>query len=191
MSIVLASTSPYRKILLDKLGLDFSCESPDIEEYSLLNETAQQMAERLAIQKARAVASRHQNSLVIGSDQAACFANQIIGKPKTHENAVRQLLQFSGKTVIFYTGLCVINSQTMKQRSMIDSVEVTFRDLSIEQIDKYLKAEQPYDCAGSFKCEGLGISLFTSLHGKDPNTLVGLPLIDLCDLLDEFGRPVL
>jgi MAF protein len=191
VQIILASSSPYRKQLLAKLGLEFNCESPSIDEYPLPNESAKQMAERLSIQKAQAVANNHNNAVIIGSDQAAAFGSHIIGKPGNRENAIKQLRQFSGQRLTFYTGLCVINSDTLQQRSLVESIEVTFRQLSANQIVNYLDAEQPYDCAGSFKSEGLGISLFTAINGRDPNTLIGLPLIALCDLLPEFNIQVI
>lgn len=191
MSLILASTSIYRKDLLRKIGLNFTCESPGIEENALLNETASQLSERLAIQKARAVAGKHDSGVVIGSDQAASLGPQILGKPGNHQNAVDQLLQCRGKTVTFYTGLCLIDALTGKQKSLVESFDVTFRELSPSQIESYVTKEQPFDCAGSFKSEGLGISLFTSLNGRDPNTLIGLPLIALCDLLPEFDVHVL
>lgn len=191
MDIILASTSPYRKLLLEKLGFPFDCESPNIEEYSLLNETAEQMAERLAIQKARAVASRHKSGIIIGSDQTASLGQQILGKPGNFDNARTQLLSCSGKTIRFHTGLCVIDANTMKQRCIVEDYDVTFKQLTVSQIEHYLNTEKPYGCAGSFKSEGMGIALFDSLEGRDPNTLVGLPLIALCELLLSFGLDVL
>lgn len=191
MHLILASTSAYRKSLLQKLGLTFQCESPGIEEYSLLNETAQQLSERLAIQKARAVSNRFDAGIIIGSDQAASLGTKILGKPGNHANAVKQLVLCSGKTVTFYTGLCVIDAQTGKQRSLVETYDVSFRELTINQIEQYVRDEKPFDCAGSFKSEGLGISLFNSLNGRDPNCLIGLPLIALCDVLPEFGIHVL
>lgn len=191
MDIILASTSPYRKLLLEKLGFPFNCEAPLIDEYSLLNETAKQMSERLAVQKARAIAQKHDKGIIIGSDQAASLGEQILGKPGNHQKARQQLLMCSGKTIRFHTGLCVIDAKTMKQRSIVDNYDVTFRELSLDQIDHYLEVEQPFDCAGSFKSEGMGIALFSSLEGRDPNTLVGLPLIALCEILLSFGLDVL
>lgn len=191
MSLILASTSVYRKSLLEKIGLKFDCESPNVEEYSLLNEDAEQMCERLAIQKARAVAKRYDNGIIIGSDQAASLGNKILGKPGNQANAVKQLLQCNGKTVRFYTGLCIIDANNGKQKSLVDTFDVVFRELSVAQIEHYVETEKPFDCAGSFKSEGLGICLFQSLNGRDPNTLIGLPLIALCDLLPEFGIQIL
>ncbi|WJG07749.1 nucleoside triphosphate pyrophosphatase [Aliiglaciecola sp. LCG003] len=191
MGIILASTSPYRKILLEKLGLPFSCQSPQIAEYSLLNETARAMSQRLAVEKASAVARHHTSGIIIGSDQTAALGNEILGKPENHTNAVQQLVRSSGKTVIFYTGLCVIDAQTGRQRSVVEEFKVTFKHLTLHQIENYLHKEQPYDCAGSFKSEGMGICLFSDLQGRDPNSLIGMPLIALCDLLNEFGIDVL
>lgn len=191
MDIILASTSKYRKSLLEKLGISFVCESPNIDEYSLLNESAKQMAERLAIQKARAVASHHRSGIIIGSDQTASLDQQILGKPGNFDNARIQLLNCSGKTIRFHTGLCLIDANTMKQRSVVEDYDVTFKELTMTQIEYYLNREKPFDCAGSFKSEGMGIALFKSLEGRDPNSLVGLPLIALCELLHSFGVDVL
>jgi len=189
--LVLASTSPYRKELLQKLQLEFATASPDIDESALPDEAPEQLVARLAENKARAVADQFQNALIIGSDQVAVVDGRIVGKPGDHANAVAQLKRASGKRVSFLTGLCVYN--TLSQRSQVDVIpfSVIFRNLSDTQIENYLQREQPYNCAGSFKSEGLGIALFERLEGDDPNTLIGLPLIRLIRMLESEGFPVL
>ena len=178
-TLVLGSTSVFRKSILAKLNLPFQCASPDIDESALVNETPQALVERLAIEKAKAVSVNFSNALIIGSDQVAVYDGEIIGKPHTHENAIKQLSKFSGQTVTFYTGLCVLNSDTQEVTSLVEPFTVHFNALSPNDIEQYLKTEQPYNCAGSFKSEGLGICLFKKLQGDDPNTLIGLPLIQL------------
>jgi MAF protein len=190
-SIILASTSPFRKSLLEKLNISFSCAKPETDETPKANETPQALVERLAIDKAAAVAKESPESLVIGSDQVAVCENEILGKPHTFENAVKQLTKFSGKTVTFYTGLCVMNSQDNTVKSLVEPFYVHFNSLSQQEITDYINAEQPLNCAGSFKSEGLGICLFNKLEGDDPNTLIGLPLIKLVQLLKEFDFNVL
>jgi len=189
--LVLASTSPYRKELLQKLQLDFATANPSIDESALPDEAPEQLVARLAESKARAVADQFQNALIIGSDQVAVVDGKIVGKPGDHARAVAQLKRASGKRVSFLTGLCVYN--TLSQRSQVDVVpfSVIFRHLTDAQIEKYLQREQPYNCAGSFKSEGLGIALFERLEGDDPNTLIGLPLIRLIKMLESEGYPVL
>ncbi|MDH5327361.1 MAG: Maf-like protein [Gammaproteobacteria bacterium] len=183
--IVLASTSPYRQQLLQKLALAFSTDSPEVDEAPLPKEPPEQMVTRLAHAKALAVAPRHPQALIIGSDQTATFDKQVLGKPGSHEKAVQQLSQMSGKSVVFYTGLCLLNSATGDYQLDCVPFTVHFRKLSGEQIERYLTREKPYHCAGSFKSEGLGISLFEKLEGDDPNTLIGLPLIRLVQMLDR------
>ncbi|QBG34529.1 Maf family protein [Litorilituus sediminis] len=190
-TLVLGSTSVFRKSILEKLNLPFQCASPDIDESALVNETPQALVERLAIEKAKAVSVNFSNALIIGSDQVAVYDGEIIGKPHTHENAIKQLSKFSGQTVTFYTGLCVLNSDTQEMTSLVEPFTVLFNALSPNNIEQYLKAEQPYNCAGSFKSEGLGICLFKRLQGDDPNTLIGLPLIQLVKLLKVHGVDVL
>lgn len=190
-TIVLGSTSPFRKSILDKLNISFETDKPLVDETSLPNETAEQLVERLAILKAQAVAERWSDALVIGSDQVALFENEILGKPHTHENAVKQLTRFSGNKVTFLTGLSVIESKTGKTISLVEPFEVHFKQLSNNDIESYLVAEKPYNCAGSFKSEALGICLFEKLVGEDPNTLIGLPLIKLVDMFKQFGFDVL
>lgn len=185
MKLILASTSPFRKAILDKLGVDFDTVSPETDETALADETPQQLVERLSIAKAKAVADKVSDALVIGSDQVSVINGEIIGKPHTHKNAVKQLQNASGKTVTFYTGLCLYNSSTQQYQSEVVPFNVVFRDLSDQQIESYLRKEQPYNCAGSFKSEELGIILFEKLEGEDPNTLMGLPLIRLIKMLDK------
>ncbi len=182
-SLVLASSSPYRAQLLKKLGLPFIQASPDIDESPLMGEPPEELVVRLATEKAQALASQHPNHLIIGSDQVACFNGQILGKPGGHQRAKEQLSAFSGHKVEFCTGLCVFNSQSKKTQTSLVRYWVHFRTLQDAQIDTYLKKEQPYDCAGSFKSEGLGIALFAAMEGDDPNSLIGLPLIELNTLL--------
>ncbi|GAA6183285.1 Maf family protein [Aliiglaciecola sp. NS0011-25] len=191
MKIVLASTSIYRKALLDKLQLDFTCHKPNVVESRKPKESAKQMSLRLAQAKAEEVAEHYNSGLIIGSDQTASLDNEILGKPGNAKNAKAQLQQCRGKDVTFYTGLSVIEAASKKQISIVEEFKVSFRDLTDKQIDSYIAKEAPFDCAGSFKCEGLGISLFTQLQGRDPNCLVGLPLIALCDVLAEFKIDVL
>lgn len=189
--IVLASTSPFRKALLERFNIAFATDKPNVDETAHNNESAAQLVERLAVEKAQAVASKFPNHLIIGSDQVALFDGKILGKPHTHENAIAQLSQFSGNKVEFLTGLAVFNSETSETKSLVEQYEVYFKTLSHHQIDSYLKAETPYQCAGSFKSEGLGICLFEKFAGNDPNSLIGLPLIQLNNLLLEFGYSVL
>ncbi len=185
--VVLASSSPYRRALLDRLGIPFECDSPDIDENTLPEETPEHLVARLSEAKARAVALRHPESLVIGSDQVALIGGRIVGKPGTHENAVIQLRQASGSVVRFLTGLSLYNAQADRAHTEVVPFDVHFRTLSDSQIDNYLRREEPYDCAGSFKSEGFGITLFDRLQGDDPNTLIGLPLIRLVRLLEQEG----
>ena len=189
-SLVLASSSPYRKILLEKLRQPFICSSPDIDESHLAGESPASYVKRLAINKAQALAKQFPNHLIIGSDQCAVIDGQIIGKPHTQEKAQQQLTQASGQCITFFTGLCCYHSDSQRLLSTVDRYHVHFRQLSSETIKRYIEVEQPLDCAGSFKSEGLGIRLFERLEGKDPNTLVGLPLIDLVDMLEQFGIEV-
>lgn len=186
LSLVLASTSSYRKQLLEKLGLPFTQDAPNIDETAHAEESASTLVERLAREKAFALAENHPNSLIIGSDQVATFDGGIIGKPHTKDNAKQQLKSFSGQKITFYTGLALHNTATGETKSLVEPFQVHFRTLTDAQINRYIDEELPLDCAGSFKSEGLGITLFERLEGRDPNTLVGLPLIALCDLLKEF-----
>ncbi|MCE0556937.1 MULTISPECIES: Maf family protein [unclassified Motilimonas] len=189
--LILASTSPYRKALLEKLNLPFSTAKPDTDETPLANETALELVERLAIAKAQVIAKQHSNAIIIGSDQVCVSHGDILGKPGNYENAFAQLKAASGNKVTFYTGLAVIDSETQQVTSLVEPYIVHFRQLTDEMIDHYLTVEQPYDCAGSFKSEGFGISLFGRLEGRDPNSLIGLPLISLIEILDEAGLRVI
>ena len=189
--LVLGSTSPFRKEILNKLGLPFETAAPNIDESPLDNETPAQLVLRLAEQKARAVSDAYPENLIIGSDQVAVIDNEILGKPHTHERAVEQLTNASGKTVRFYTGLCLYNSATDVAQSEVVPFDVVFRDLNTSQIENYLQREKPYKCAGSFKSEALGIALFEKLLGDDPNALIGLPLIRLISMLENQGMYVI
>ncbi|MCG9596748.1 Maf-like protein [Vibrio sp. Isolate25] len=188
--LVLASTSPYRKQLLDKLSLPFVTASPRFDETPLSNEQPENLVKRLAIGKAESCQTE-QPSLIIGSDQVCIINGQIIGKPKNREKAIQQLTQQSGKAIQFFTGLAIHNTETEKTEVRVDTFTVQFRKLTHQQICNYVDKEQPFYCAGSFKSEGLGIALFERLEGKDPNTLIGLPLIDLVDMLETQGVSVL
>jgi len=183
--LVLGSTSPFRKALLEKLQLEFSTDKPEIDESREPGETPEQLVARLACEKARTVAQRHPDSLIIGSDQVAVNGDEILGKPGNHEKAMEQLRNASGKTVTFLTGLCLYNSGTDTEQVIVEPFTVHFRELTDEQIDNYLRAEQPYNCAGSFKSEAMGIALFDKLEGDDPNSLIGLPLIQLIRMLEK------
>lgn len=189
--ILLASSSHYRRKLLARLGLAFEWASPDIDESPLLNEGTEESADalvaRLSLAKAKTLASAYHKHLIIGSDQVAVLANQIIGKPHTYERAFAQLRAASGNQVVFKTGLCLLDALTGQSQVCVEEYTVYFRELNDEQIHHYLTCEQPYDCAGSFKCEGLGIALFSKLSGDDSNILIGLPLIRLVDMLKHVG----
>lgn len=189
--LILGSSSPFRAEILSKLGLPFITASPDIDESSLAGELAEQLVKRLSEQKAYKIAESHPDALIIGSDQVAVLDGAILGKPGNHDNAVKQLTAASGKTVKFLTGLALLNSRTGHIQSVVETFEVGFKTLSASQIDFYLRQEQPYQCAGSFKSEGFGISLFSKLQGNDPNSLIGLPLIRLISLLAAEGIDVL
>ena len=190
-TLVLASTSPYRRELLERIGIPFETASPNVDEAVVDGETPEQLVKRLAESKARAVAKAHQDALIIGSDQVAVLDNKILGKPGNHEIAVRQLSNASGKKVLFLTGLCLLNAKTGKTQINVDKFSVEFRQLTSSQIENYLRREKPYDCAGSFKSEGLGISLFKRMEGDDPNALIGLSLISLINMLSAEGVDVL
>ncbi|MCF6338411.1 MAG: Maf-like protein [Gammaproteobacteria bacterium] len=191
MQLVLASTSPFRRALLKRLGLAFETVAPDIDETPLENETPNALVARLSEAKARAVATPFSDALIIGSDQVAVLDDQILGKPDNHENAIQQLQAASGRRVNFLTGLCLLNSRTGSCHVTVVPFSVVFRPLSETQIEQYLLREKPYQCAGSFKSEGLGISLFEKMEGDDPNALIGLPLIELTTLLATEGMDVL
>lgn len=186
-TLVLASTSIYRRELLERLQLPFVTVAPDIDETRLPTESAKEMVARLAQQKAAAIATHYTDALIIGSDQCAVLGEQILGKPHTHEKAIAQLEASSGRTVEFLTGLCLYDSHTQVYQLDVIAFQVEFRALAASEIENYLRREQPYNCAGSFKSEGLGISLFKRMQGDDPTALIGLPLIRLCAMLREQG----
>lgn len=185
--LVLASTSPFRRELLAKLGLPFDTAAPNTDESPFCNETAHDLVARLSEDKAASLSARFPNALIIGSDQVAVLNGQIIGKPHTSENAVKQLQASSGNKVTFLTGLCLINARTNHRQHAVEVFHVHFRHLNNAQIDRYIEREQPLNCAGSFKSEGLGITLFSRLEGDDPNSLIGLPLIRLTSFLNNEG----
>lgn len=186
-ALLLASSSPFRRQLLDKLGLNFIHQSPDIDESPLADESPVALVMRLAREKAAALADSHPDTLIIGSDQVAVIGDQVLGKPGTREKAIEQLSAASGQRVTFLTGLCLLNTATGRTQVACDPFHVQFRTLRPAQIERYVDAEQPLNCAGSFKSEGLGIVLFKALEGRDPNTLVGLPLILLTEFLAAEG----
>ncbi|CAM3634230.1 Maf family nucleotide pyrophosphatase [Paracidovorax anthurii] len=185
--LVLGSTSRYRRELLSRLGLDFDVAAPDVDETPAQGEPPRDLALRLALAKARAVSARHPGAIVIGSDQVADLAGEPLGKPGTHERAVEQLQRMRGRAVVFQTALAVVCVATGFEAVDIAPVEVRFRDLSDAEIERYLRTEQPYDCAGSAKSEGLGISLLEAIVSDDPTALVGLPLIRTCRMLRAAG----
>lgn len=189
--IVLASTSPYRRELLARLGLSFETVNPKTDESPLADEAPEDLALRLSEAKARAVATQFPDALIIGSDQVAIMNGQIFGKPGNHERAVEQLRALSGNTVNFFTGLCLFNSRTGQVRTRGVPTRVTFRDLTDREIENYLRREQPYNCAGAAKVESLGIVLLENCQSDDPSALIGLPLIALCTLLRAEGVEVL
>lgn len=190
-SIILASSSPFRRELLSRLQLPFESISPDIDESRHDGEDAVAYVKRLADTKARSIAVDHPQALVIGSDQCSYLDGQILGKPGSHENAVKQLQQARGREVIFYTGLSVQHQASGFHAVDYAEFHVGFRDLTDQQIEHYLQVEQPYNCAGSFKSEAYGITLFSHMSGDDPTTLVGLPLIKLTRMLEQAGVAVL
>lgn len=183
--LILASTSRYRRELLQRLGLRFESVNPEVDETPIAGETPAQLAARLAQAKSAAVAARFPQAWVIGSDQVADLAGEALGKPGTTENAQQQLQQMSGQTVQFHTALCLTHGERTLQA--MDLTRVQFRPLQAAEIQRYVAAEQPLDCAGSFKCEGLGITLFEAIHSQDPSALIGLPLISLSALLRQSG----
>ncbi len=183
--IILGSTSPFRKELMEKLYIPFITDSPDIDETRLDQETPETMVKRLSVEKAKKVAENHPNALIIGSDQCAVLEGEVMGKPGNHKNAFQQLSKSSGKRVTFYTGLCLFDSGTGEYQLDCVPFYVNFRNLSEDEINHYLYLDQPYNCAGSFKSEGLGITLFSKMEGDDPSSLIGLPLIRLCEMLRQ------
>lgn len=193
IDLILASSSRYRAELLARIVPSFRRLVPDVDETMRSGESAADLVARLARAKADAIAGEHAGSVVIGSDQVAELDGRIIGKPGTVAAAVAQLTAASGRTVAFHTGLCVVDARRLPARrhEAIDTTRVTFRALTTEQIESYVRRELPVDCAGSFKAEGLGIALFERIASDDPTALVGLPLIALCRLLDAAGLDVI
>ena len=189
--LVLASTSIYRSELLKRLQLPFETAAPDVDETTLPDESARATSERLAQQKARAVAAKYPDALIIGSDQVALLEGRQLGKPLTHDNAVCQLRAIRGKSVVFYTALTLLNTRSGEILTEVAENRVSFREFSDDEIESYLRKEQPYHCAGSAKSEGLGIALISRMEGDDPNALVGLPLILLVSMLKKQGFPIL
>lgn len=188
-SIVLASASPYKKMLVERLGIAFTCCAPDIDESPVSGENAIALAQRLAEEKAQCIAHHFPQSIVIGADQVAVLDDEILSKPGTHQRAAAQLKAQSGRTVLFHSGISLARytQGKLEQQTRLNSTEVRFRQLSEQQIDHYLNIDKPYGCAGSFKAEALGISLFSSVNSNDPSSLIGLPLIDLCSMLAEWN----
>ena len=189
--LVLASSSPFRRELLARLMVPFEVAIPAVDETARAGESPQALVERLAIAKAQAVAAKYPQALVIGSDQVAVHNGEIVGKPYTHERAVAQLQAASGKTVMLYTGLALVNTATGRVQSEVVPFRVVFRSLTLDQIENYLRKEQPYHCAGSVKSEGLGVALLERFEGEDPATLIGLPLIRLIRMLEQEGQQVI
>lgn len=185
--LILASTSRYRRELLERLRLPFEVVSPEVDESSLPGETPAALAQRLALAKAWAVARQHPEAAVIGSDQVADLAGEPIGKPGNHERAVAQLRAMRGRTVVFQTAVAVVHAAAAYEQVLLAPVTVRFRDLHDDEIEHYLRTEMPYDCAGSAKCETLGIALLEAIESDDPTALVGLPLIRTARLLREAG----
>lgn len=185
--LVLGSTSPFRKALLEKLGMPFISDAPHTDESQHPGESPEQLASRLAEAKAREVAARHPDALIIGSDQVACVNGKFLGKPGSRKNAIAQLSAASGRVAVFHTGLCLYNAANQRLQVAVEPYSVHFRKLSRGQIERYVEREQPFNCAGSFKSEGFGITLFSALEGRDPNALIGLPLILLVEMLAKEG----
>lgn len=189
--LILASSSVYRRELLERLQLPFSVEAPEVDETPLPNEKPEETALRLAQVKARKIGGHYQDALVIGCDQVATLDGLQLGKPMTHDNAVKQLRLMRGRTVIFHSALCLFNAASGNMQAADIHYEVRFRQLSDDQIETYLRQEQPYHCAGSAKSEGLGIALIEWMRGDDPNALIGLPLISLISMLQNEGVSVI
>lgn len=189
--VILASTSPFRRALLERLGIPFTAVAPEVDETRRPDEPPDDLVVRLARAKALAVAEAHPNALIIGSDQVACIDRAVLGKPGERERAIEQLALASGQVVTFYTGLCLLNAATGRTQTLCEPFRVHFRTLTPEQIAGYVDRERPFNCAGSFKSEGLGIALFDRLEGQDPNALIGLPLIRLVRMLEAEGMDVL
>ena len=190
MDIILASTSPYRRRLLERLNIAFQCISPGVDETPLPGEAPAELAGRLALLKARSLSRSHPDALVIGGDQVGVLQGQLMGKPGSAQSAMTQLTQCAGRDVAFYTAVAVVAQQRGFEKSHVELTTVHFRDLTGPEIKNYVAAEQPYDCAGSFKIEGLGIALFRGISGNDPTALEGMPLIKLTEMLGDAGLDV-
>ena len=191
MKLILASSSPYRRELLERLKIPFEVIAPDVDETPHPGETPSAMVERLSIEKAQKIAGGRPGTLVIGSDQVAVYNGAVVGKPHSHDKAVEQLRSASGRAVTLYTGLALVNADTRRVQIEVIPYRVTFRVLSDAQIESYLRKEQPYSCAGSVRSEGLGIALLEKFEGDDPNTLIGLPLIRLVRMLENEGLKII
>lgn len=189
--LILASSSIYRRQLLKRIVDDFESIAPDIDETPFPDEEPIELVARLAEQKALTVAIDHPDSIIIASDQICVIDKTILGKPLSKENAIAQLSAYSGKSVYFYTSLCIVNDQLEPNNVTVVTTKVKFKQLSLHQITRYIEREMPLDCAGSFKCEGLGIALFDSIESKDPTALIGLPLISLTKQLAAIGYDIL
>ena len=191
MTVILASSSKFRKQLLSKLRIPFKCISPDIDESRLKNESVSSYVKRLSIEKARKVGASCRNSIIIGSDEVADLDGTILGKPITKEKAKKQLKMLSGNKVVFRTGLCVLNSKTNKYYASVNNYNIYFNDLTNNTINSYLSKDDVLKCAASIRIEGLAINLIKKMNGKDPSSIMGLPLIKLIDYLDKFNIPVM
>ena len=191
MKVILASSSKFRKQLLDKLNISFKCISPDIDEKRLNNEAVKDYVKRLSIEKASKIACSNQKSIIIGSDEVADLKGRIIGKPITKKNAKKQLRMLSGNKVVFRTGLCVLNSETGKYYASVNNYNIFFRDLNDSIINKYLESDDVLKCAASIRIEGLAINLVRKMNGADPSSIMGLPLIKLIDYLARFNIDIM
>ena len=191
MKVILASSSKFRKQLLDKLNISFKCISPDIDEKRLKNEAVKDYVKRLSIEKASKIACSNQKSIIIGSDEVADLKGRIIGKPITKKNAKKQLRMLSGNKVVFRTGLCVLNSETGKYYASVNNYNIFFRDLNDSIINKYLESDDVLKCAASIRIEGLAINLVRKMNGVDPSSIMGLPLIKLIDYLARFNIDIM
>ena len=191
MKLILASSSPYRRELLERLKIPFEVIAPDVDEAPHPGENPSALVERLSIEKAQKIADGKPGTLVIGSDQVAVYNGTIVGKPHSHDKAVEQLRSASGRAVTLYTGLALVNADNGRVQHEVIPYRVTFRSLTNAQIESYLRKEQPYSCAGSVRSEGLGIALLERFEGDDPNTLIGLPLIRLVRMLENEGVKII
>ena len=191
MKVILASSSKFRKQLLDKLNISFKCISPDIDEKRLNNEAVKDYVKRLSIEKASKIACSNQKSIIIGSDEVADLKGRIIGKPITKKNAKKQLRMLSGNKVVFRTGLCVLNSETGKYFASVNNYNIFFKDLDDNIINKYLESDDVLNCAASIRIEGLAINLVRKMNGADPSSIMGLPLIKLIDYLARFNIDIM